>query len=40
MEEMERGGENDLRRWWGMGSVEYITSRKRTVRFATGAIKK
>ena len=24
-----QGGENDLRRWWG--SVEYITSRKRTV---------
>ena len=25
-----QGGENDLRRWWG--SVEYITSRKGTVR--------
>ena len=26
-------GENDLRSWWG--SVEYITSRKRTVRLGS-----
>ena len=28
-----QGGENDLRRWWG--SVEYITSRKKTVRLGS-----
>ena len=28
-----QGGENDLRSWWG--SVEYITSRKRTVRLGS-----
>ena len=35
MAEMERprGGENDLRRWWG--SVVYITLKKRTVRLGS-----